>query len=191
MLKSRFGALWVGVSAAMVATAVAVPSWAGTCAPSTTCPTTVTFTVSAGDGLEITVPDGPVSIGTGGAGSQVSDEIGTVTVVDDRAALTATWIASVTATDFTTGGGTAAETVPNTAVRYWSGPATSTTGTGTFVAGQLNAASAVVLDQTRTAFSKTTGSGNNSAVWTPTVVVDIPTGAVAGLYTGTVSHSVA
>ncbi|MFG3436546.1 hypothetical protein ACGF0J_04790 [Nonomuraea sp. NPDC047897] len=181
----------MGVSAAMVATAVAVPASAGTCAPSTTCPTTVTFTVSAGDGLEITVPDGPVSVGTGAPGTQVSGQIGTVTVSDERAALSATWITSVTATDFTTGGGTPSETVPNTAVRYWSGPATATTGVGTFVPGQLNAASAVFLDQVRTAFSKTTGSGNNSASWNPTVVVDIPASAVAGLYTGTVNHSVA
>lgn len=191
VLKSRFGALWVGVSAAMVATAVAVPSWAGTCAPSTTCPTTVTFTVSAGEGLEITVPDGPASIGTGDPGTQVEGQMGAVTVTDDRAALTATWVASVSATDFTTGGGTAAETIPNTAISYWSGAATATTGTGTFVPGQTNAASAVVLDQTRTAFSKTTGSGNNSATWNPTIEIDVPAQAVVGTYTGTVSHSVA
>jgi hypothetical protein len=191
VLKSPFGALLAGAAAVMVTTVAVGPASAGTCAPSTTCPTTVTFTVSSGDGLEITVPDGPVSVGTGAPGTQVSGQIGTVTVIDERAALTATWITSVTATDFTTGGGTAAETVPNTAISYWSGPATATTGTGTFVAGQTNAASAVVLDQTRTAFSKTSGSGNNSAAWAPTVVVSIPAQAVAGLYTGTVNHSVA
>ncbi|MET8158372.1 hypothetical protein ABZT47_18510 [Sphaerisporangium sp. NPDC005289] len=73
----------------------------------------------------------------------------------------------------------------------WSGPATATTGTGTFVPGQESAAAAVTLDQPRTAFSKTTGSGSNSATWNPTVIVSIPAQAVAGTYTGTVSHLVA
>jgi hypothetical protein len=77
------------------------------------------------------------------------------------------------------------------AARYWSGPATATAGTGTFVPGQANAAAAQSLDVSRTAFSKTTGSGNNSATWNPTVVIDIPSQAVIGTYTGTVNHSVA
>ncbi|WP_240196887.1 hypothetical protein [Nonomuraea lactucae] len=191
MFKSRFGALWAGVGAVVVATVAAAPSVADTCAASTTCSTTVTFTVTAGPGLEITVPDGPISVGSGAPGSTISGQLGSVTVTDERAALTATWVAAVSATDFTTGGGTAAETVPDSEVNYWSGPATATTGTGTFVPGQANAASAVVLDQVRTAFSKTTGSGNNAATWNPTIVIDVPAQAVAGTYTGTVSHSVA
>jgi hypothetical protein len=30
-----------------------------------------------------------------------------------------------------------------------------------------------------------------SATWNPTLIVDIPAGAVAGTYTGTITHSVA
>ncbi|MGV9775712.1 hypothetical protein [Streptosporangium sp. NPDC003464] len=153
----------------------------------------MTFTVTAPNGLTITVPDGPVDIGSGNPGTQISGHLGSVTVSDQRAALTATWTASVIAAPggFTTGGGTAAETIPNTALLYWSGPATATTGTGTFVPGQVDAAAAQTLDVSRTAFSKTSGSGDNSATWNPTIVINIPAQAVAGTYTGTVNHSVA
>ncbi|MEU7887277.1 hypothetical protein AB0B54_17390 [Microbispora bryophytorum] len=178
---------------ALTMTTTAPPALAATCPASTTCATTVTFTVNAPDGLTINVPDGPVSIGSGAPGAQISGSLGPVTVSDQRAALTATWEATVSAASggFTTGGGTPAETVPNTAVLYWSGPATATTGTGTFVPGQVDAAAAQSLDVSRTAFSKTSGSGNNSATWDPTIVVNVPAQAVAGTYTGTVNHSVA
>ncbi|MGW4644363.1 hypothetical protein ACWEN6_37990 [Sphaerisporangium sp. NPDC004334] len=181
----------VAIGAALMVAPSATPAEAGTCAASTTCPTTVTFTVTAPDSLTIAVPDGPVPIGGNTPGNPVTGQLGLITVSDQRAALTATWTATVSATNFTTGGGTAAETIPTTSVQYWSGPATATTGTGTFVAGQANAAAAVTLDQPRTAFSKTTGSGSNSATWNPTLIVNIPAQAVAGTYTGTVNHLVA
>ncbi|MEV0350084.1 hypothetical protein AB0H88_30270 [Nonomuraea sp. NPDC050680] len=190
---SRFDALRAGTAAAMVTTALAwAPSAQGdTCEASTTCSTTVTFTVNAGEGLEISVPDGPVSLGGGQPGNQVSGQLQVVTVMDQRAALNATWTASVSGTPLTTGGGTGAEIIPLSALSYWSGPATATTGVGTFVPGQPTAASAQVLDEVYTAFSKISGAGRNSASWNPTIVVNVPDQAVAGIYTGTISHSVA
>lgn len=189
--KSRFGALGMGAAAAMVSTVLAAPSAADTCAPSTTCATTATFTVTASNGLEISTPDGPIDIGSGVPGTQISGQLGAVTVSDERAALTATWTATVSGTAFTTGGGTGAETVPTTAISYWSGPATATTGDGTFVPGQPDAADAEVLNEPYTAFSKTSGAGDNSATWDPTIVIDVPDQTVAGTYIGTISHSVA
>ncbi|GLY91645.1 hypothetical protein Airi02_095730 [Actinoallomurus iriomotensis] len=189
----RLGTALAGVAAITSAVLVAPASHAraGTCPASTTCPTTVTFAVTAPDSLTITVPDGPVNIGGNTPGNQITGQLGLVTVSDQRASLTATWTATVSASNFTTGGGTGAETIPSSNVQYWSGPATATTGTGTFVPGQANAAAAVTLDQPRTAFSKSTGSGDNSATWNPTLIVNVPTQAVAGTYTGTVSHQVA
>jgi hypothetical protein len=61
----------------------------------------------------------------------------------------------------------------------------------TFVPGQLLAANAVAIDTLTTAMSLTAGAGSNAASWNPTLIVAIPAGAVAGLYTGTVTHSVA
>ncbi|MBB2910802.1 hypothetical protein FHS43_002065 [Streptosporangium becharense] len=193
MSKSRLGIPLVGVAGAMVAMVMAVPAHADTCAANTTCSTTVTFVVAAAGTLTITVPDGPVNLGTDNPGDQISGQLGAVTVTDQRAALTATWTASVSAASggFTTGGGTAAEVIPTSAISYWSGPATATTGTGTFVPGQLTVNDAQTLDEIRIAFRKTSGSGNNSATWNPTIVVNVPAQAVAGTYTGTVNHSVA
>ena len=76
-------------------------------------------------------------------------------------------------------------------ISYWSGPATATTGTGTFTAGQPTAANAVTLTVNRTAFSLTGGSAVNSASWNPTLVVAVPLSTVAGTYTATITHSVA
>ncbi|WP_067177812.1 hypothetical protein [Microtetraspora niveoalba] len=192
MSASRRGVVVSGVASLVAAVVTVLPAEAGTCNSSTPCSTTVTFTVTAPNGLTISVPDGPVSVGSGVPGGQISGHLGAVEVSDQRAALTATWTASViAAAGFKTGGGTAAETVPTTAVLYWSGAATSTTGLGTFVPGQADAAAAQSLDVSRTAFSKTTGSGVNTAIWNPTVVVNVPAAAVAGVYTGTINHSVA
>jgi hypothetical protein len=81
--------------------------------------------------------------------------------------------------------------VPPGQISYWSGPETATTGAGTFTPGQQTAAEQVVLDAPRTAFSKESGDGNNAASWNPTLVIAIPADAIGGLYSGTVTHSVA
>ncbi|MEU4230580.1 hypothetical protein AB0F17_40340 [Nonomuraea sp. NPDC026600] len=192
MFKSCLRIPLVGAAGVLAATMVALPSQADECPDSTTCPTTVTFTVTAKDGLKVSVPDSKL-IGDGWGGQQVSGVLGPVTVTDERAALVATWVASVDASagGFTTGGGTPAETIPNTDVLYWSGTATATTGTGTFVPGQATAAAAQSLNVSRTAYSKITGSGDNSATWNPWIVINLPAQAVEGTYTGTVNHSVA
>ena len=82
----------------------------------TTGATTVTFTITAG-ALDITVP-AAASIGRGSTGGSITGQMGAVTVTDTRAALTATWTTTVSSTDFTTGGGTTAETIPKAAVSY-------------------------------------------------------------------------
>jgi uncharacterized transporter YbjL len=76
-------------------------------------------------------------------------------------------------------------------VSYWSGPATASTGLGVRVPGQLTALNAVSLAAPATAFALQAVALSTSTSWNPTVVVAIPAGAVAGSYTGTVTHSVA
>ncbi|GIG90182.1 hypothetical protein [Plantactinospora endophytica] len=151
--------------------------------------TVVTLTVVAVGGLTITAPEA-ANIGSGAEGGAVSGQIGSVTVLDQRASLTPNWTATVISTDFTTGGGTAQETIPNINVRYWSGQPIATSGSGTFTTGQPGAADAVIINVPRTVFTHTGGTGSNFATWNPTLVVTIPQDAVAGIYTGTVTHSV-
>ncbi len=102
------------------------------------------------------------------------------------------WTATVSATDFTTGGGSAGETIARGNLSYWSGPVVTKTGPGTFSAGQSTAAGKVTLDVARTAFSYVTTNSNASSVtWKPTIIISVPSTAVLGTYTGTVTHSVA
>ena len=151
--------------------------------------TIVTFTISTAN-LDISVPPS-VNLGAVFAGSTVTGQLGNVTVTDSRSALTSTWTATVSATAFTTGGGTAEETILPNLVEYWSGPAVATTGTGTFVPGQNTSADAVTLNVPRVAFSKTSGSGNNTATWNPSIRITVPGSAVGGTYSGVITHSVA
>ncbi|MEV4628320.1 hypothetical protein AB0J90_18815 [Micromonospora sp. NPDC049523] len=148
-----------------------------------------TVTVLAGE-LSIAVPTS-VNLGLAVPGTDLVALLGAVTVTDERSQLSAVWVATVTASDFTTGDADPSETIPAETVEYWSGPATETTGTGNFVPGQLTSADAVPLDEAREAFGKSSGDRDNSVVWSPTLIIHIPIEALAGTYTGTITHSVA
>jgi hypothetical protein len=169
--------------------ALAIFSPAAGAAP--TADTTATFTIPPGS-LDIDMP-GSVNLGTGPKGTTISGQMGAVTVTDTRASADASWEASVVTTDFTTGGATDDETVCACQVGYWSGPATGTTGDGTFTPGQLDGAESSPLDNSDplTAFTHTGGTGNNTTVWNPTLDVNVPADNENGEYSGTVTHSVA
>jgi hypothetical protein len=147
---------------------------------------TFTLTVTAGT-LSISVP-ATASLGSGTLGSSVSSALGSVQVIDNRGSATAAWTATVSTTTFTSSGGA---TVPLANTKYWSGASTSTTGTGTFTAGQATAGSAQDLTTSRTAFTLTSGNSTDEATWNPTLIVIIPITLVPGTYTATVTHSVA
>jgi hypothetical protein len=151
---------------------------------------TVTFTLTGG-ALSISAP-ASTSLGTGAAGGTLSAALGTVTVTDARALLLASWTASVSTTSFTTGSATAAETIAASKVSYASGIATAQTGASlVLLPGQLTTLLAAPMTSSVTAFSLTAGIGSNSASWNPTIIVSVPAAAVAGSYTGTITHSVA
>ena len=149
----------------------------------------VRLNTSISTNLSISAPVGPVSIGSGPPGSQITAQLGTVQVLDNRTTGTHSWTATVSATSFSTAGGGA--TIPTSRISYWSGPLTASTGTGAFTPGQLTAANAVVLTVPRTAFSHGTSAAVNSASWNPRLIVNIPLTSVVGTYTGTITHSVA
>jgi hypothetical protein len=154
--------------------------------PAPSVDTTLTFTVSTG-GLDMTAPDS-MDLGTGAPGTTIGPTaIGDVEVIDGRAALGATWTASVSSSDFTTGTATPAETIPVAAGTYDSGAAT-TTGTLT-LSGPLPAFP--LAGGAQTVFTATAINGDNTATWDPSLSVAVPAGAVGGAYTGTLTHSVA
>jgi hypothetical protein len=170
--------------------------WAVSTAAGTVCALALLPVPSASataPGLSISVPSS-VSFGSFAPGARtITASLGTVTVTTaSTVAHNATWTATVTATDFTTGGGTSAERVPNSSVTYRSGTATASTGfgAGACVPGQALAAS---LGSMRTAFSCTGVSiaATTSLSWRPEITIAIAAGNVAGAYSGTITHSVA
>jgi hypothetical protein len=197
-MKKRIVTPLSAVAGLVTVTGVFAAAQAATCAQSTTCPTTVQFTVGGGN-LTINVPDGPILLGSGNAGSSITNTFtgagGTVvTVADLRSVINPLWTASVVAGagGFTTGGGTAAETIASGNVLYLSGNATTSPETGTSTPGQpVPPGTPVSLDVPRTAFSHAGGSGNNTTAWNPTITINVPAQAVAGTYSGTINHSVA
>jgi hypothetical protein len=136
--------------------------------------------------LSINAP-AAADLGSGSPAGSVSASLGPVTVTDERGLPSASWTATVIATDFAAG----VQIISSSNVSYWSGLATSTIGTGTFTSGQPTAADAQAINVSRTAYTLSGGMGNSAATWSPTVSVGIPLSAVTGHYTGTVTFSVA
>ena len=144
--------------------------------------TTVTFTVTSGE-LSMSAPVS-ANLGSGAPGTTINGNLGAVTVTDDRALLEASWTTTASSTDWTTGGGTPAETIPATDVGYDPGSITTTgtiTATGTPIT--LSGTAAPVV-------TGTDGVGNNTASWNPALAVAVPAAAVGGTYTGTLTESV-
>src|SRR3954463_9815889 len=144
-------------------------------------------------GLAISVPSS-ASFGSFPTGARtITAGLGTVTVTTSSTIPhTATWIATVSATAFTTGGGSSAESVSNSSVSYLAGAATSTSG---FAAGACTPGQVVpaTLAVPRTAFSCTgvSTAATTSVSWSPQISVPAAVSNVAGTYTATITHSVA
>ena len=183
MLKSIFGIC----STAAVVGAVLIPAAASAAvtapnAPAPPVATTVTFAITSGD-LTLSGP-GNVNLGTALPGGTVSGLLGTMTVTDNRAALSAAWTVSASSTDFTTGTGVTLATIPVARADY--DPHQIIT-TGTITATPTT----ITLSGTpQTVVAGTAGTGNNTATWNPSEVVDVPIDAVGGDYTSTLTQSV-
>lgn len=144
-----------------------------------------TFTVTGG-GLAIN-PPATASLGSVAAGvTTLSGQLGSVTVNDTRGALVANWTATVVSTDFTTGTSPVADqTVTAANINYSAGTAT-TTGTGVFAGVPTVGGIATAV----TAATWTGAIGNNTATWNPTITFTLSASQVAGVYNGTITHSV-
>jgi uncharacterized repeat protein (TIGR01451 family) len=168
----------------MLANTVSSGTPGSNCPPGSSDPRcSATVTVVTGV-LSISAP-ATADLGAAAPGGTASAGLGIVRVTDDRAGL-AGWTATVSATDFITGGGTAAETIPVHDVLYLINGFASTTGSATFtrtpMTGLSTSAQAVV--------TATNVHGDNSATWNPVIRVSVPSGAVAGTYSATITHSV-
>ena len=177
--KARRWHRLVPMVGALAVVGVAIPAMAA--APAGASPP-VTFTLTAG-ALAITAPVASVSLGAQSvstSASTISGPLGLVTVTDLRGGAT-TWTASVISTAFTP---TAGPADPASNVSYAAGTVTPVgLVVGTAVAApNLTGVSTVVTG---------VSTGISLATWDPTLSVVVPASYAPGVYTATVTHSVA
>ena len=144
--------------------------------------TTVTFAVTSGL-LTMTAPTA-ASLGSGAPGTTISGALGTVTATDNRALLNASWTVTASTSNFTTGTGTTAETIPASDATYAPG-SVATTGTSSVTPSDIT-----MSNSPQTVMSASSGAADNTAAWNPTVAVAVPSAAVTGTYTATLTYSV-
>jgi hypothetical protein len=138
-----------------------------------------------GGGLSITAPSDAGNLGTRSnqvGATTISGQLGQVQVTDARDAPAGSgWTATAISTAFTQ---TAGPSIGAASVGYLVGTI-STVGTATYTAddpANLTGVSAVV---TATAIT-----GNNTATWNPVIQVTVGADMPAGVYLGTITHSV-
>jgi hypothetical protein len=158
---------------AIVGAATVLPARAAT-------PTSFTLTAGA---LSISAPTNSVSLGTQVAATTettIAGPLGAVAVSDQRGGPT-TWTASVISTAFTPPSGPAD---PASNVSYGAGSITqSALVVATAVpAPNLTGVSPVV---------NATSTGISTASWNPTISVIVPANFAPGIYSATITHSVA
>ena len=138
-----------------------------------------------GGGLSITAPSDAGNLGTQSnqvGATTVSGQLGTVQVTDARSAPAgAAWTATAISTAFTQ---TAGPSIGAASVGYNAGTITKV-GTATYAANNPANISGVSAVVTATAIT-----GDNTATWSPTINVAVGANMPAGVYLGTITHSV-
>ena len=156
----------------------------GIASPALAADTAATVTVTGG-ALSITAPANAGNLGTVAntvLGTTISGPLGQVQVNDARSAAAGSgWVATVISTAFTPSSG---PTIGAADVGYTAGPITGV-GTATFTADNPPNLTGVVAAVTATGIT-----GDNSATWDPTINVTVAGGMAAGVYSGTITHSV-
>ena len=181
----------VAIGAAAVALAAFTPGVAlAAPPPPPNHDTATTFAVGVAGTLQISAPiSANLSSATPVApGGQVVGSLGVVRVTDLRSVANGSWTASVSSSDYTTGGDTPAETIPATDLAY------DPTATLAKVSGTIHVLSShnvAALSSTPAATVEASGvDGDNQVTWNPVITVSVPGTAVSGIYAGTITHSV-
>lgn len=154
--------------------------------------TPITFDLAAGT-LSISQPSTTASFGTATAsatGTSVTGLVGTTTVTDTRGSL-AGWTVSISSTDFSDGAShSIAATNAKAYVLAANGP-TVTSGIAVPTTTYVSLATALTLSNTGQNFVTATATGSNVVAYNPTITVNIPSTAIAGTYTATLTQTVA
>jgi hypothetical protein len=147
--------------------------------------TTLSITIQGG-ALAITAPADAGNLGSrpnSVGGGTITGSLGQVQVSDARGAPAGSgWVANAISTAFIPLTGTA---IAASAVGYTVGTITKV-GTATYTASDPSNLTGVVATITATGIT-----GDNSATWNPTISVVVPGGMAVGVYTATITQSVA
>jgi large repetitive protein len=155
-----------------------------TCPPATSSgQCTVTTGVISGP-LSLTGPASAV-LGSGLPGATIAASLGIFQVTDGRG-FGADWSAAVSSSDFTTGGGGPAQTIPIGDALYDISGLSSAIGPATF--GYVP--QVVLSANPQDVVNASNVVGNTTVIWSPVVQVTVPGGAVGGTYSATIVHSV-
>jgi hypothetical protein len=138
-----------------------------------------------GGGLSITAPSdaGNLASTSNGVGAvTISGQLGQVQVTDSRGAPTGSgWTATAISTAFTPMAGPA---IGAGSVRYTAGTITKV-GTATYTANDPPDLTGVAPVITAEAIT-----GDNTATWNPTIHIVVSANMAAGVYSGTITHSI-
>lgn len=163
-----------------------------TLAPSAQASTSATFTLTGG-ALTITEPTGTAnnlgSLTSTPLSTTTTGTLGPTTINDARGSL-AGWTVSIAGTTFTTATTGAVAIAASAAVAYLTVPATLVSGTAVVTNTHVLPASGLALGAAA-AFMTATTVGSNQITYNPSIQVTIPSGALSGTYTGTITQTVA
>jgi hypothetical protein len=162
--------------------------------------TDVTFVVSGGSGLAISIPSNTtVDLGSATSnilGTTVTGSLHPTTVTDTRGAILGSWTVTVSSPGFTGSGTAAGQTLaPGNATMYLDTVTTLTGVLGLATGGLVPTSAAFQLTPATlssggaTLLAGTT-AGSGSITYTPDIHVAIPANTAAGTYTGTVTQTV-
>jgi large repetitive protein len=143
----------------------------------------VTIGIIAGP-LSITAPAN-AALGAATPGGTIQNNLGTIQVTDGRG-FGADWTASVSSTDFTTGGGSPTETIPASDATYTITGLATATGPAAFT----NVTTVDLSGTPQTVVSATNVEGDTAVTWDPEIHIAVPAGAIGGTYSATITHSV-
>ena len=190
----------LAVAGAVLTTAAlgASPAFAaGGCSSNCAATTNVTFTVAAGSGLSISVPNtNTVDLGTASShvlGTTASGALRSTTVTDTRGALLGAWTVTVTNSAFTGSGTAAGETLAaNNASMYIDAVASLTDVVGLAAGGLIPTSAALQVTPVQSGGTLLAGTttGSGSITYTPGVSINVPAATVAGVYSGSVTQTV-
>jgi hypothetical protein len=145
---------------------------------------TATVTLEGG-GLSISAPGDAGNLGTESSNVgavTISGQLGQVQVTDSRGAPAGSgWTATAISTAFTQ---TAGPSIVAASVGYTAGSITKV-GTATYTANDPTDLTGVAAVVTATAIT-----GDNTATWNPTIHIAVGANMAAGIYLGTITHSV-